>query len=379
MIKKTLKRTTLILLLLLAGSITLIACTTIGSNPKGERQQRIEQSAQYNLDDKQFENPIATPLSTGRSWFSITMDFIMNGEGRTPDQALPEDAPPLSSLDNKSRDIRFIWFGHSTILLELEGKRILIDPIFSDYASPVPYVIKRFQPPVFTIDQIKDIDVVIISHDHYDHLDYTTIRELRERDIHFFTPLGVGAHLEYWGINPDNVHELDWWESQSFNGLTLTATPAQHFSGRGLSNGNSTLWASWAIQGSKQSVFFSGDSGYSEHYKQIGETLGPFDLTFLENGAYSVDWKFVHQLPEEAVQAHKDLQGKAMVPVHWGMFTLALHSWHEPIERVSAEADKQDINLLSPKLGQLVSTAQLQQGKPDQNWWQALVNTKNTE
>ena len=361
---------TRILTLMIITAVFLLACMSMGDDPSGDRLQRIVNSTQYNSDEEQFQNPNDTPLATGRPMTTILYDYFFNGEERISSSKLPEDPPKLSEFESKSENIRFVWFGHSTILLEIDSIRILIDPVFSNYASPIPFMIKRFQAPVFNIDEINDIDLILISHDHYDHLDYETISKLKTRKLHYLVPLGVGAHLESWGIDSSKIEELDWWETTIFQGLNFTCTPAQHFSGRGLFNGNSSLWASWSIQGQTQNVFFSGDSGYGEHYKKIGNRLGPFDLTFLENGAYSLDWKFVHQLPEEGIQAHLDLKGKVMVPIHWGMFNLALHTWYEPIVRVSKEAKKQGVTLITPKLGQLIS---LKQNHVSQDWWSALV------
>ena len=343
----------------------------MGSDPSGDRLDEIMNSPQFNNNEKQFQNPNPIPLATGRSWTTIFYEFFFNGEARTPQVSLPEDPPDISEFDVKSNAIRFVWFGHSTVLLEIDAKRILFDPVFSDYASPIPGIVKRFQPPVFNIDEMQNVDFIVISHDHYDHLDYETISKLKNRNIQYIVPLGVGSHLEYWGIENDKIIELDWWNETTIQGLKFTCTPSQHFSGRGVLNGNTTLWASWAIQGQQQNIFFSGDSGYSEHYKEIGDRLGPFDLTFLENGAYSLDWKFVHQLPEEGVQANIDLKGKAMVPIHWGMFDLALHTWHDPIERVSNEAKKRSVTLIAPKLGQLVST---EQNFVQEDWWSSIIS-----
>lgn len=356
---------------ILLTAIYFFGCTPMGSDPAGDRLERIRKSLQFNVDEQQFQNPQNTPLATGRSWVTIVSEYFFNGDERTPKEKLPEDHPDHSELNLKTNEIRFMWFGHSTILLEIDKNRILIDPVFSNYASPVPGIAKRFQPPVFTIEEIAKVDIVLISHDHYDHLDYETISKLATRDIHYIVPLGVGAHLEYWGIENKNITELDWWDETSFNGLKFACAPSQHFSGRGIFNGNTTLWASWAIRGKQQNVFFSGDSGYSDHYKEIGDRLGPFDLTFLESGAYSLDWKFVHQLPEEGVQAHIDLRGKFMVPVHWGMFDLALHSWFDPIVRVTNEAKKRGVSIIAPKLGQLVST---QYSYVQEEWWLPIID-----
>jgi len=362
------------ILVLFLLSIYLLACTAMGSNPSGERLERVAKSPQYNTKEALFQNPVVIPLSTGRPWYTVMYDFFFNGVDRKPSEKLPEDLSGLIELEKASQDARFIWFGHSTILLEIDGKRILIDPVFSTYASPIPGIAKRFQPPVFELDDLADIDIVLISHDHYDHLDHETINQLKARDLRYVVPLGVGVHLEYWGIDSGKITELDWWDKTNINGLTFTCTPAQHFSGRGMVNGNSTLWASWAVKGKQQNIYFSGDSGYSEHYKEIGDRLGPFDIAFLENGAYSLDWKFVHQLPEEGVQASLDLKSTTMVPVHWGMFDLGLHSWYEPIERVTAAAKDKGVSIVAPKLGQLVSTQQKYEQK---NWWQALINRAN--
>ena len=313
-------------------------------------------SPQYNAEQEVFENKGGVqPYVEDASPFETFKKFFFLDNDRRPDVRLPETEFDLSQLDNKSEAVRFVWLGHSTLLLEMAGKRILIDPILSNYASPVPFTVKRFQKPVLTVDQIQDVDLVVISHDHYDHLDKSTIKALGKRNIHFVVPLGVGGgHLRGWGIDDSKITELDWWQSYQVAELEIVATPAQHFSGRSLFDGNHTLWASWSFLGQQERVYFSGDSGYSSHYKEIGDRLGPFDLTFLENGAYSETWPAVHQLPEQAVQAHQDLRGKVMMPVHWGMFSLGFHPWYEPAMRVNLAAHNAGVPLLMPKLGQLV-------------------------
>ncbi len=364
-----------LIIALLAATLYVIAYTPTGSNPEGTRLAKIEASEQYNPELKQLQNSEAIPLSTGRPWTRILYEYFTNGEERRPGVKLPEITDGLAQFDSKSRQARFIWLGHSTILLDIDKTRILIDPVFSDYASPVPGIAERFQPPVYRLDDIRNIDLVLISHDHYDHLDHKTIEKLKRRNLHYVTPLGVGAHLEFWGISPGKITELDWWESTTFNGLTLTGTPSQHFSGRGMLNRNTTLWSSWVIQGIEQRLFFSGDSGYAHHYQAIGDRFGPFDLAFLENGAYSIDWKFVHQLPEEGVQAALDLKARTMIPVHWGMFDLAMHSWHEPIERVMAEAKRRGVSILAPQIGQAVS---VHQAPEPSDWWSSLIGLTGT-
>lgn len=364
------------LLILPPTGLYLIASTAIGADPAGERLARIQASKQYSAERQALQNTRQIPLHVGRSWTEILRDYYSNSAEKRPLQKLPEQVPEAAILAGKNMDIRFIWFGHSTILLELEGKRILIDPVFSDYASPLPIVAERFQPPVLTVEQIPDVDIVLLSHDHYDHLDLDTINQLKDRVQHFIAPIGVGAHLEYWGVPAQRITELDWWQDTRLLGLQFTCTPSQHFSGRGIFNRNSTLWASWAVRGEQTNVFFSGDSGYADHYRQIGERLGPFDVTFLENGAYNKDWQFVHQLPEEGVQAHLDLKGRIMVPVHWGMFDLALHSWYDPIQRVTQEARRKGVQLATPQLGQVVT---ISQGYPQQDWWSALIGRREAD
>lgn len=324
-------------------------------------------SSQWNSDTLRFENSPATPTSTAEGSSITSMwDFFFLKNDRRPEQKLPESLPTSEELKSPGNDLRFIWFGHSTILLDIGGKRVLFDPIFSRYASPLPFTIARFQPPVVDLEAIGDIDLILISHNHYDHLDKPTINQLRKRTVEFLVPLGVGARLESWGIDRSRITELDWWQSVSIDGTEFTATPAQHFSGRGVFDRNKTLWASWSVNHNDERVFFSGDSGYGPHYQAIGERLGPFDLTFLENGAYNEAWALIHQFPEQAVQAHRDLKGNTMVPIHWGMFNLSTHSWYDPILRVGQAADKEGVRLLTPKLGQFVDPGA---ALPQDRWW----------
>lgn len=366
--------TTLLILIIILAAGYLFMRPQFGGAATGERLTRIQGSGQYNNEAGKFQNRVSAPASgRGRSTLQLTYDFFVMDNNRFPRQKLPEAPPPLAALRTKSDDLRFIWFGHSTILLEIDGLRVLIDPVFSNYASPIPFTARRFQPPVLPLAQLTGIDLVLISHDHYDHLDYSTIKQLKKRDVPFIMPLGVGAHLAYWGIAESRIIELDWWQSADVQGVTFTAAPSQHFSGRTTTGNNPTLWASWAIKSKNRNVYFSGDSGYSGHYRQIGRRLGPFDLAFLENGAYSDSWKYVHQLPEEGVQASLDLGSNAMVPVHWAMFSLGFHSWYEPIQRATREAKAKGVNIITPMLGQLV---ELNGEVPPQAWWEPLVEAE---
>ncbi len=350
-------------LILLSLPVIYSAFVRMGAVPTPET---LAHSAQFNPQTLRFENALATPRSFVRPRAEVMYDFFFKNQDAKPPEPLPEVQPDLNALAEKSQGVRFIWFGHSSILLEIDGLRLLIDPMFSDHAFLLPMMIKRFQAPVLSLEQIPNIDAVLISHDHYDHLDYLSIQALKNRGIDFFVPLGVDAHLLSWGISADKIHSLDWWQQVDFKGLQLNYTPSQHFSGRSFGRRNQTLWGSWAIVGQNQRVFFSGDSGYSPHYREIGERLGPFELTFLENGAYNEDWYAMHQFPEQAVQAHMDLRGQYMVPIHWGMFDLALHPWYEPILRLEKAAKAADIQLLNPKLGQLTT---LTPAPAFDDWW----------
>jgi L-ascorbate metabolism protein UlaG (beta-lactamase superfamily) len=258
------------------------------------------------------------------------------------------------------------WLGHSTLIIEIEGKRILTDPIWSERASPVQFAgPKRFTPPLIPLDELPPIDAVVISHDHYDHLDTATIEALKDH-VEFFVPLGIGAHLESWGVDPERIHEMDWWEEAKIGGLRVVCTPARHFSGRSLRDRNHTLWASWSIIGEKRRAFFSGDTGLFPELSEIGERLGPFDITMIETGAYNQRWANMHMGPEQAVIAHRALRGKILLPIHWGLFNLALHSWVEPAERLRVVARRDGDLIAQPRPGVLLT---MQLPVPQEKWW----------
>ncbi|MGX9461487.1 MBL fold metallo-hydrolase [Shewanella sp. A14] len=288
---------------------------------------------------------------------------------------VPKGSVPLVMLTQKilaqDPEDAVYRLGHSTLLMRIDGEYLLIDPVFSERASPVQWVgPKRFHQSPISIADLPAIKTVIISHDHYDHLDKSAIEQLAAKVQHFVTPLNVGQYLTAWGVDPIQVTELEWWQSVELNGLSITATPAQHFSGRGLLDRNQTLWASWVIQGLKHKVFFSGDSGYFNGFKQIGERFGPFDLSMIETGAYNELWSDIHMLPEQSLQAHIDVDARAMLPVHNGTFDLALHDWFEPFERISQLAKQNNVTLLTPKFGQAVTLANPQ---ASDSWWRTLI------
>jgi L-ascorbate metabolism protein UlaG (beta-lactamase superfamily) len=268
--------------------------------------------------------------------------------------------------------LRATWLGHSTTLIEIEGLRVLIDPVWGSRASPLQYFgPKRFQPVPVPLHAMPPLDLVIVSHDHYDHLDYPTICELAKRDVPFITSLGVGAHLEAWGVRPQRVVELDWWESHNVpnTGLTITAAPSQHFSGRGLRDRNATLWSSFVLRSVRHAVFFSGDTGLTAEYLKIRERLGPFDLVMLEVGAFYPAWGHMHLGPENALKALALLGGGPFLPVHWGTFSLAIHDWDQPAEELLERAAKAGAQLVMPCLGEPVEPAHAEDVRP---WWRSI-------
>jgi len=301
---------------------------------------------------------------------SITLEFFKSDPARSP--AKDVDVQKLDSLeieDYRSRATRITWFGHSAFLLEMQGQVILLDPMLGETPSPHPWLgSSRYSRSLpLSLDELPQIDAVLFSHDHYDHLDYPTIKKIKDKVRMFYVPLGLDNHLIRWGVEPARIQAGDWWESFDFEGITFTAAPARHFSGRGITDRNSTLWCSWIIEGKKDKIYFSGDGGYGPHFKKIGEQYGPFDLALLECGQYNLAWQDIHMMPEETVQAGIDVRAKWMIPIHWGAFTLSLHSWTDPIERASAKAKELGVNLSSPRIGEAVVLGKNKY--PTYAWW----------
>jgi L-ascorbate metabolism protein UlaG (beta-lactamase superfamily) len=249
------------------------------------------------------------------------------------------------------------WLGHSAFLISIDNKKLLLDPMLGPSASPVSFVVKRYnysEDMLSIIDNMPNIDAVLISHDHYDHLDYQSIVRLKSKVSHFFVPLGVGAHLIRWGVPAERITELNWWDEREYQGLTLALTPSRHFSGRKGFDYRTTLWGGWALLGENTRLYYSGDGGYGPHFKEIGNKYGPFDLTLIEGAQYDRRWPDSHMMPEQSVQAHKDAGGRNMILMHWGAFTLANHDWKEPIGRALKEAEKAKVNLAAPRIGETV-------------------------
>lgn len=337
---------------------------SFGKLPSGSRKDAVEKSSNYK--DGSFQNLEETKmLADGVSYFGMTVDYFSKGERRAPADTLPSVKTDLKTLPDQPM---LIWFGHSSYLLHLDGKNILIDPVLSDKPSPVQYAGNGSYPGtnVYTAEEFPSIDAIIISHDHYDHLDYHSIVKLKEKTGQFYVPLGVGQHLEYWGVDPALIHEMDWWDSTAMlDSMELIATPARHFSGRGFSR-NKTLWSSFVLISKHHKIFIGGDSGYDGAFKVIGEKYGPFDLVMLETGQYNKQWPNIHMMPEEAVQAAIDLKGKVFLPVHWGRFTLALHPWNEPVDRALAAAEAQNVSMVTPVIGEKVL---LDSTLSTKRWW----------
>lgn len=355
----------LLALLLVVTVVVIDGWRAFGAAAKGERLARIERSPQWR--DGNFENP--QPI-INNVWGTITASFEISP------YASPEQALDVKPIDPKlfetppQNGLRATWFGHSTVILEIDGHRILTDPMWSERASPFGWIgPRRWYSPPIAIADLPPIDAVVISHDHYDHLDYPTIVSLNERINRFVVPLGIGAHLEYWGVPQEKIVELDWWERTKVRDLEIVCTPARHATGRFLFDFDAKLWASWAFLGSRNKAWFSGDTGLFPGLAEIGRRLGPFDLTLIEAGQYHGTWPDWHVGPEQAVEAHRLVRGGVMFPIHWGMVQLAYHGWTEPIERVLLEGDRTGQQVMAPRPGQMVEI-----GGPQriERWWPKL-------
>jgi L-ascorbate metabolism protein UlaG (beta-lactamase superfamily) len=344
---------------------------SMGTYAAGARLERMRASPLWSGDRFHNVHPMLANLRDPTVPMPSIKDFICGGERRVPQGPLPSINPRDAWLKKPRSGLRVTWLGHSTVLVEIDGVRILTDPVWGPRASPsILLGPKRFQPVPVSLREMPPVDVVMISHDHYDHLDYPTIRALAKTNVPFVTSLGVGAHLEYWGVQPQRITELDWWESYRVpnSGAVLTAAPSQHFSGRGLKDRNATLWSSFVIRSPNHAVFFSGDTGLTTEYRSIRERLGPFDLVMLEVGAFYPAWGDIHLGPDNAIEAHAMLGGLFM-PVHWGTFSLAMHAWDQPVERLLELVPKADAQLLLPMLGRPVEPAHADSVTP---WWREV-------
>lgn len=367
--KKMLIGILVLLVVLVVGGLIYMEQPQFGKLPSGERLERIQQSP--NFREGQFHNLSDTPaLAEGTSVWRIYYEFLFKKFPNT----IPADSIPFVKTDLKNLNPNenvVIWFGHSSYLIQLNGKKYLIDPVFSGNASPIMGTNKSFSGADFyKVDDLPTIDYLLITHDHYDHLDYETILEIKPKVKQVVTALGVGTHLEYWGYGPEMIVELDWNESVNFEpNIEIVAVPARHFSGRTFKR-NVTLWTSFVLRSGEEKIFIGGDSGYDPYLVTIGERFGPFDLAILENGQYNEKWRYIHFLPEETIKAAQDLKAKQLLPVHNSKFKLAQHTWREPLDRIAEEAKNKEVNLATPKIGEiLIINDSLQ---TFEQWWKKL-------
>ncbi len=350
--------------------------SVLGGRASGLRLERMAASPRF--ADGVFRNTarVAPGLKKGTAAPTIG-EFLFGGARRTPPAPLPSADPRGAWLHPPETGLRATWLGHSTVLIEIDGLRVLTDPVWGDRASPVGFAgPKRFQPVPVSLDALPPLDAVIVSHDHYDHLDYPTILALAQRDVPFYTSLGVGAHLEAWGVSAERIVELDWWERARLprGDLAITAAPSQHFSGRGPRDRNRTAWSSMLIESARHKVFFSGDTGLTPEYAEIRRRLGPFDLVMLEVGAYHEAWGDIHLGPDKALEALALLGGGALLPVHWGTFNLALHAWDDPAETLVRLAPERGARLVMPLLGQATEPSRVERVEA---WWRSGAESRS--
>jgi L-ascorbate metabolism protein UlaG (beta-lactamase superfamily) len=337
---------------------------TFGVHPKGKRQTRVEHSRHYK--NGAFENLSPTEVMLKEaSFFRMLFDFFNKSKTTAPNRRLPSIKTNLNHLGDQTPVL--VWFGHSSYLIKYQGQNILIDPVFSGNASPVSFFAKAFSgTDTYSPNDFPTIDLLIITHDHYDHLDYKSMVAFKDKVKKVYTPLGVGAHLEHWGYSSNSIVELDWWDTHHVaENIKLSATPARHFSGRRFKRAK-TLWASFVLELDQYKLFIGGDSGYDAHFKTIGEKFGPFDIAILEAGQYGKNWPYIHMLPEQTVQAAIDLKTRTLLPVHWGKFALAFHAWDEPINGVLEHAAAMEVKITTPMIGEVV---QLNEVYPTSTWW----------
>ncbi|GHU03711.1 hypothetical protein FACS1894158_02640 [Betaproteobacteria bacterium] len=368
--KKTLYRV-LWSLMIVAVLATAGGChlfQVLGEKPSAGEEARYEKLSYYR--DGKFQSPepvLSYPeRATGRGT-SSWIRFVLSNPN-VPDAPLPTVALNSSSFGATSAELIAYWLGHSSLIIELEGKRLLVDPVFGN-AAPIPGVVRRFVDAPLERDELPPLDYVLITHDHYDHLEYATMRELRGREVNFVVPLGVGAHLRKWGIAAERIHEMGWGEVYRIGDLSIATERTIHYSGRTFGTRDKSLWVSYSLKGQKYRVFISGDSGYGEHFKDIGAKHGPFDLAFIEIDGWNPGWPKTHMFPEEVIRAYHDIGARAFVPVHWGVFDLARHPWDESIRMIADLATRAgDVKLLTPLMGEKLVPGQ----SVTKAWWETV-------
>ena len=363
-------------LLLLATAVFvaasyLLSLPQFGAPMSATQLLRARANPHYHEDS--FANELPPAAYRLADVWTLLSGQLLGNETRIPPAALPAVAIDQQALAAALPvpGLRAFWIGHASVYVEIDGLRVLVDPMFSDYASPFQFGPRRFQPPPLTVDELPAIDVVLITHDHYDHLDMQSVQDLARRGATFLVPLGIGAHLQRWGVPPAQIRELEWWQEHTLGNVSFVATPARHYSGRGLTDASASLWTSWSVLGAQHRFFVSGDTGYSDHFRVIGARFGPFDLSFMKIGAYGpgAPWLDIHMSVEDAVRAHREVRARRLFPVHWGTFNLAFHDWDEPIKRAVLAARASDVLLLTPRLGEFVDA---DKPLPFNPWWESV-------
>ena len=357
-------------LAVVAAAAWVLSLPAFGGRLEGERLARARANPHFH--DGRFVNPLPPAGYTlADAWNLLVGQF--GDEVRSPPApipVLPVDSAALKAAP-PTPGLQALWLGHAGVYIAIDGVRLLVDPVFAEYASPFEIGPRRFHPPPLRLDDLPPIDAVLITHDHYDHFDMRTVRHLAQRGTAFFVPLGIGAHLQVWGVPVAQIREMEWWQGEALRGVRIVSTPSRHYSGRGLTDQRATLWTSWSVLGTRHRFYVSGDTGYSDHFRTIGERFGPFDLAFVKIGAYGpgAPWLDIHMSAEDAVRAHVDVRARRLFPVHWGTFNLAFHAWDEPIRRAVAAARRERVELLTPRVGEIVDADRTFAFNP---WWERV-------
>ncbi|MCT4624853.1 MAG: MBL fold metallo-hydrolase [Schleiferiaceae bacterium] len=360
----------LILVLVVVGTLFMNLSPQFGGEITAEELESYDKLEYH--EDGVFDNLIPTSMDMNFSKMMEVMgDFMEGVPNDNPKSQLPQESVDSALLVLSKTEDKMIWFGHSAVLMQLNGKTILLDPMLGDVPAPHPLLgNNRYSNNLpIEIEKLPEIDFVLISHDHYDHLDYESIMQLKAKTKHFLVPFGVDAHFKSWEIEEGKIHKFGWWDELKLEGLEFAFAPSRHFSGRGFAR-NETLWGSWLVKSDNKTFYFSGDGGYGPHFKEIGEKYGPIDFAMLECGQYNKNWDQIHMMPEETAQAGVDLGAQTIMPIDWGAFTLALHTWNDPVIRVSIEAKRLGIPIITPIIGEQVSLMDsLTLSSAPNQWW----------